>query len=70
MGSKKEDFIITYYKLKERFGSTPLIADVLWGAFNDALIDSMKESNQNKQDSIRILMDEFKEKESNGGDLF
>ena len=67
LGSKKTDFIEMYDKLKERFQTTPLIADVMWGCFNNAIIESIKENNQKKQDSIRVLMNKFKEIESKGG---
>ena len=70
LGTKKTDFIMMYDKLKERFQTTPLIADVMWGVFNNAIIDSIKENNQKKQDSIRVLMDKFKEMESRGKELW
>lgn len=70
LGTKKTDFIMMYDKLKERFQTTPLIADVMWGVFNNAIIESIKENNQKKQNSIRILMDKFKEMESRGKELW
>ena len=66
LGIKKDDFVETYYKLKEKFGATPMIEDVLWGVFNNALLDAMKEGDKDKDSSIRVLMDKFKEKESKG----
>ncbi|MDD4877537.1 MAG: hypothetical protein PHO02_00700 [Candidatus Nanoarchaeia archaeon] len=70
LGIKKTDFILMYDKLKERFQTAPLIADVMWGVFNNAVIEAIKENNQKKQDSIRVLMDKFKKMESEEKELW
>ena len=70
LGTPKKSATESYYILKERFGGAPLIADVMWGVFNNASIDSMKEGDKNKQESIQRLMNKFKEVEKAGGELW
>ncbi|PJE81715.1 hypothetical protein COU58_01020 [Candidatus Pacearchaeota archaeon CG10_big_fil_rev_8_21_14_0_10_32_42] len=69
-GTSKKDVERIYYTLKERFGTTPLIADIMWGVFNNSILDSMKKGNKKEIDKIQALMDKFKEKESKGEELW
>lgn len=70
VGTSKKSVVDMYYTLKNRFGNTPLIADVMWGVFNNSILDSIRENNQKKQNLIRILMDKFKKMESEGKELW
>ena len=70
LGTSKNSATKMYYILKERFGGAPLIADVMWGVFNNASIDAMKEGDKNKQESIQKLMNRFREVEKAGGELW
>jgi hypothetical protein len=70
IGASKKSINEMYYSLKERFGTTPLIADVMWGLFNKFVSNIIKEGNKNKYDFVRNLMDEFKERESRGEELW
>ena len=62
-GVEKRDFIKTYDRLKKSFGTFPLISDVLWGIYNNMLLETMKEGDQRKMNVIRKMMNEFREAE-------
>ena len=66
LGTKKENVIQMYYNLKERFGTTPLIADVMWGIFNKAYLNAIKEGNRKSMDTIEKLRNKFKDAETRG----
>lgn len=70
IGESKKGVVEMYYILKERFGTTPLIADVMWGFFNNATINAIKQNDREKQKIIQNLMDEFKSRERGGKDLW
>ena len=70
IGTSDKNATDMYYILKDRFGMSPLIADVMWGVFNNSLLMVIKEGDKNKQEIIRKLMNKFREVEKSGGNLW
>jgi len=70
LGASKKDVENMYYVLKERFGTSPLIADVMWGVFNNSYLDSIKKGNENNSNKIQDLIDKFKALEGKGEELW
>jgi hypothetical protein len=70
LGTSEKSATDMYHILKERFGVSPLIADVMWGVFNNSLLMAIKEGNRNKQEIIKELMNKFKDAEKSRSKLW